>query len=155
HSRERQPACADHSIHARPEASTNAAPSSYSGTAAIGLKRSVSERSLKLHRLLLKVMAEDSLRRDIRDGRRIHIGQPVEAPPPRLRRTKGQRVPLSPLVRGLVTSTQLFCLPKMFLSQVGHTQVLKSAPKHPVVKGIVRGEFVSLFLVSAGFFQFA
>ena len=55
---------------------------------------------------------------------------------------------------GSVRWIDLACLLEMFLSQLTHSEVLQSAPKHPMVNGIVGSELVGLFFISAGFFEF-
>ena len=61
----------------------------------------------------------------------------------------------STLVRRSVFGVELVCLMEMFLSQFGHTQVLEPASEHPVVKRIIGSDFVCLFLMRIGFFEFA
>jgi len=60
----------------------------------------------------------------------------------------------SAVVRHSVPWIDLACLLEMFLSQLGHAQVLEPASEHPMVKRIFRSELVCLFFVSTCFFEF-
>src|SRR2546422_3150933 len=50
---------------------------------------------------------------------------------------------------------ELVCLLEMFLSQLGHTEILKPARERPMVEWIVGSELIGLVFVNAGFLEFA
>ena len=62
---------------------------------------------------------------------------------------------VSALARQIAFRIQLVRALEMFFGQLSHTEVLKTAPNHPMVKGIIRRELVGLPFMTAGFFEFA
>jgi hypothetical protein len=52
------------------------------------------------------------------------------------------------------SAAELICLLEMFLRQLSHTEILKPASQHPMVKRIVGSRFVCLLFMRTGLLEF-